>query len=54
MARTTFQGPVRSLGGIYQQGPATVVDVTASATLTLQITRVASSLLVALWLLTLC
>ena len=33
MARTTFQGPVRSLGGIYQQGPATVVDVTASATL---------------------
>ena len=33
MARTTFQGPVRSLGGIYQQGPATVVEVTASATL---------------------
>jgi len=34
MARTTFQGPVRSLGGIYQQGPATVVDITASTTLT--------------------
>ena len=33
MARTTFQGPVRSLGGIYQQGPATVVDITASTTL---------------------
>ena len=33
MARTTFQGPVRSLGGIYQQGPATVVDVTSSTTL---------------------
>jgi len=33
MARTTFQGPVRSLAGIYQQGPATVVEVTASATL---------------------
>jgi len=33
MARTTFQGPVRSLGGIYQQGPATVVEVTASTTL---------------------
>ncbi len=33
MARTTFQEPVRSLGGIYQQGPATVVEVTASTTL---------------------
>ena len=33
MARTTFQGPVRSLGGIYQQGPATVVDITSSTTL---------------------
>jgi hypothetical protein len=33
MARTTFQGPVRSLGGIYQQGPASVVDITASTTL---------------------
>ena len=33
MARTTFQGPVRSLGGIYQQGPGTVVDITASTTL---------------------
>ena len=33
MARTTFQGPVRSLAGIYQQGPATVVAITASTTL---------------------
>lgn len=33
MARTTFQGPVRSLGGIYQQGPATVVEITSSTTL---------------------
>ena len=33
MARTTFQGPVRSLGGIYQQGPASVVAITASTTL---------------------
>jgi hypothetical protein len=33
MARTTFQGPVRSLGGIYQQGPGTVVDITSSTTL---------------------
>ena len=33
MARTTFQGPIRSLGGFYQQGPATIVDITASTTL---------------------
>ena len=33
MAQTTFQGPVRSLGGIYQQGPATTVEITASTTL---------------------
>ena len=33
MARTTFQGPVRSLGGVYQQGPAAVVTITASTTL---------------------
>ena len=33
MARTTFQGPIRSLGGIYQQGPATVVEITTSTTL---------------------
>ena len=33
MARSTFQGPVRSLGGLYQQGPATVVDITSSTTL---------------------
>ena len=33
MARTTFQGPLRSLGGIYQQGPNAVVAITASTTL---------------------
>jgi hypothetical protein len=33
MARTTFQGPIRSLGGIYQQGPATIVEITSSTTL---------------------
>jgi len=34
MARTTFQGPVRSLGGLYQQGPAAIVEITSSTTLT--------------------
>jgi hypothetical protein len=34
MAITTFDGPIRSLGGIYQQGPSTVVEITASTTLT--------------------
>ena len=33
MARTTFQGPIRSLGGIYQQGPSTIVEITSSTTL---------------------
>ena len=33
MAQTTFQGPVRSLGGVYQQGPASVVTLTSSTTL---------------------
>lgn len=33
MAQTTFQGPVRSLGGLYQQGPGSVLALTASATL---------------------
>jgi len=33
MARSTFQGPVRSLGGVYQQGPASIVAITASTTL---------------------
>jgi len=33
MAQTTFQGPVRSLGGIFQQGPASVVTITSSTTL---------------------
>lgn len=31
--RTTFQGPVRSLGGFYSQGPNSVVTITASTTL---------------------
>jgi hypothetical protein len=33
MSRSTFQGPIRSLGGIYQQGPASVVEITTSTTL---------------------
>ena len=33
MARTTFQGPIRSLGGIYQQGAGTIVEITSSTTL---------------------
>ena len=33
MSRSTFQGPIRSLGGIYQQGPASVVAITSSTTL---------------------
>ena len=33
MARSTFQGPIRSLGGIYQQGPGAVVAITSSTTL---------------------
>lgn len=33
MARTTFSGPIRSLGGVYQQGPASIVDITSSTTL---------------------
>lgn len=33
MAQTTFQGPVRSLGGFYSQGPGSVIDITASTTL---------------------
>lgn len=33
MAQTTFQGPVRSLTGIYQQGAGTIVDITSSTTL---------------------
>lgn len=37
MARTTFQGPVRSLAGFYTQGPGTVVNV-ADATNTLTLT----------------
>jgi hypothetical protein len=33
MARSTFQGPIRSLGGIFQQGPGAVLTLTASTTL---------------------
>jgi len=33
MAMTTFDGPIRSLGGIFQQGPSTIVTITASTTL---------------------
>lgn len=33
MSISTFDGPVRSLGGIYQQGPASVVTITSSTTL---------------------
>lgn len=33
MAQTTFQGPVRSLGGFYSQGPGSIIDITASTTL---------------------
>jgi hypothetical protein len=33
MAISTFDGPVRSLGGIFQQGPSSVVTLTASTTL---------------------
>lgn len=33
MARTTFTGPLRSLTGIYRQGPGAVVEITASTTL---------------------
>jgi len=38
MSRTTFSGPVRSLGGFYSQGPDTVVNVPdATNTLTLTV-----------------
>lgn len=33
MARTTFSGPVRSMGGMYQQGPGSVVSITADTVL---------------------
>jgi hypothetical protein len=33
MARTTFQGPLRSLTGAYTQGPNSVVTITASTVL---------------------
>lgn len=33
MARTTFSGPLRSMGGMYQQGPGAVLTITSSTTL---------------------
>ena len=33
MSRTTFQGPLRSLAGTYNQGPGAIVTITASTTL---------------------
>jgi len=33
MAITTFDGPIRSLGGVFQQGPGSVIAITASTTL---------------------
>lgn len=42
MARTTFQGPVRSLGGFYSQGPNTVVDA-PNGTNTLSLTVAANA-----------
>ena len=33
MSRTTFQGPLRSLAGVYNQGPGSIVAITASTTL---------------------
>jgi len=33
MARTTFSGPLRSMGGLYQQGPGAVLTLTSSTTL---------------------
>jgi hypothetical protein len=33
MAITTFDGPIRSLGGVFQQGPSSIVTLTASTTL---------------------
>jgi len=33
MAITTFDGPIRSLGGVFQQGAGSIVAITASTTL---------------------
>ena len=33
MGQSTFQGPVRSLNGLYTQGPGTVVPLTAATPL---------------------
>lgn len=42
MARTTFSGPVRSLGGFYTQGPNTMVEVAnGTNTLTLDVANYA-------------
>ena len=36
MARTTFQGPIRSLNGFITTGPDNVVNITAATTLTIE------------------
>jgi len=33
MARSTFSGPLRSMGGMYQQGPGAALTISASTTL---------------------
>ena len=46
MARTTFQGPVRSLGGFYSQGPNTVVNAAnGTNTMTLDVATYAGRIL---------
>lgn len=46
MARTTFQGPVRSLAGFYSQGPATVVNLPAGTnTITLDVATYAGKVI---------
>jgi hypothetical protein len=34
MGITTFDGPIRSLGGLYQQGPASVLSISSDTSLT--------------------
>ena len=46
MARTTFQGPVRSLAGFYSQGPDTVVNLAnGTNTVTLDVATYAGKLI---------
>lgn len=44
MALATFSGPVRSLGGLFQQGPNTIANITA-ATATLDVTNFAGKII---------